>query len=94
MAKGNFGSMLSKWSPLTARGGKFSVAFRMIVPQAEKSGTSRFRLFRQHRSYPDLQRPVTMGLKCAAKLTFDPKRRQCTGLQTYTKQAGSVRFVP
>jgi hypothetical protein len=37
---------------------------------------------------------VTTGLKCAAKLTFDPKRRQRTGLQTYTKQAGSVRVVP
>lgn len=44
--RGNWNLTLAMWSPLTARGGKFSVAFRMIVPQAEKSGTSRFRLFR------------------------------------------------
>jgi hypothetical protein len=37
-------------------------------------------------SYPDLQRPVTTGLKCVAKLTFDAKRRQCPGLQTYTSR--------
>jgi hypothetical protein len=49
LSKKSFSGEARKMSPLTARGGKFSVAFRMIVPQAEKSGTSRFRLFRQYR---------------------------------------------
>jgi hypothetical protein len=45
-------------------------------------------------SYPDLPRPVAMGLKCAAKLTIDPKRRQCTGLQTYAVPLLYVGLVP